>query len=78
VHLLWPIFDNSGPSVEHAYLGLSLLAVLLAAPSVRSRPKSGALRSVAIVSTGLALVPLAVASARFLLAFYELSQLRPP
>jgi hypothetical protein len=78
VHLLWPFWSLNGPGIEHVYLGLALVALLLAAPSLRSGSKSGAFHCVAIVSTCLALVPLAVAVARFFIALYILMLLTPP
>lgn len=77
-HLGWPLLTMIGPGIEHAYLGLAVVALLLAAPALCSRARPAAMHRAATVSCCVASVPLAVAIARFLITLLFLLQLRAP
>jgi hypothetical protein len=78
VYLTWPLLTMNGPSIEHVYLGLAVMALLLAALFLRSGPQPAALRRVAIATCCVASVPLVVAIARLLIDLNTFTQLTPP
>lgn len=78
IYLTWPLLTMYGPGIEHVYLGLAVIAMFLAVPSLRSGSQASNRHRAAIVSCCVALVPLVVAFARLLISIYWFMQLTPP
>jgi hypothetical protein len=78
IYLTWPLLTMNGPSIEHAYLGLAVIALLLAALFLRPGSQPAAQRRAAIVTCCVASVPLVVAIARLLFDLCTFMQLTAP